>query len=177
MIDRAILDSVIVILSKVWRIYVSMGSLCSLILQPQATNSMPTSTSNRYPHTDNLISVNQQVSVWCEQTAISLVMFLRQTSTEDVIAEVQAIAKNIAMTTRSFNQHLKQRSIVSPLEGVGLFPAGPKITSNDTYTPDTAAAATTVSLPPDFFLPSPTPPRSDSQDSSMESVSSTSSLV
>lgn len=108
------------------------------------------------------------------------------------------MSKNIAMSTRSFNQRLKQRSIsASSLEGVGLvFHTGSSMTLQTTTTnndDDHATGTTTgttpgtvsgtVSLPPDYFLPSPTPPHSDSHNGSsnisMESSDpdSSSSLV
>lgn len=152
MTDKGTMSLVIVILSKVWRTYTSIDTLCSLVLhQP----------SNSPPSVDKFISINQQVSVWSEQTAISLISFLRERSNEEIVTEVQAIARNVAMTTRSFNQHLKQRSIVSPLEGILL-------------TPHKSVEGNGPSLPADFFLPSPSPPHSDTNSEDISDASDTS---
>ena len=157
MTDKDTLDIVVIILSKVWRMFASADTMCSLIFQ--AT----TSATSSPPSIEKLISVNQQLSIWSEQTAISFVTFLRQQSDDEVVAEVQAIARNIAMTTRSFNQHLRQKSITFPLfsspQRTGVAESGP-------------------SLPPDFFLPSPSPPQSSGssgqQDDDMLDTSNTS---
>ena len=150
--EDAALSLVIVILSKVWRTFASIDTMCSLILQQ----------SSSPPSIDKFISVNQQVSVWSEQTAISLISFLRQISTEEIITEVQAIARNVAMTTRSFNQHLRQKSIVSPLEGI-------------LSTPQKFVTGENVpSLPADFFLPTPSPPHSTDSTNSQDDASDTS---
>ena len=141
MADEETLDLVINILSNVWRTFISLDTMCSLILKVSSP-----------PSSNTLVDINQRISVWAEQTAISLVSFLRQTSSEDPISEVQAIAKSIAMATRSFNQYLKQKSIIAPLEGYHL-------------TPQKSQEIYPTPLPPDIFLHSPSPPSSSSSSS------------
>ena len=105
MTNQDTLHLVIRILSKVWRTYTSLDTMCSLFLQQSSsTASSPLSI-------ETFLSTNRQVSVWSEQTAISLITFLRLRYSDELVTEVQAIARNVAMTTRSFNQHLKQKSI------------------------------------------------------------------
>ncbi len=157
MTDKDTLDIVVIILSKVWRMFASADTMCSLIL-----HSTSTAATSSPPSIEKLISVNQQLSIWSEQTAISFVMFLRQQPDDEVVAEVQAIARNIAMATRSFNQHLRQRSITFPVLS----------------SPQRSGAESDPSLPPDFFLPSPSPPQSSGsssqQDDDMSDTSNTS---
>ncbi len=150
--DQNTLNLVIVILSKVWRTFTSLDTMCSLFLQQTAGTPLAI---------EIYLSTNRQVSVWSEQTAISLMTFLRSRSCEELVSEVQAIARNIAMATRSFNQHLKQRSIVAPIEGILSTPQRSVMEDN------------TPSLPADYFLRSPSPSHSDSNND-ISDVSTTS---
>ena len=158
MTNQDTLHLVIRILSKVWRTYTSLDTMCSLFLQQSSsTASSPLSI-------ETFLSTNRQVSVWSEQTAISLITFLRLRYSNELVTEVQAIARNVAMTTRSFNQHLKQRSIVAPFEGL-------------LSSPQRSVEDNTSSLPADFFLRSPSPPDSDDPNSHNLSDVSNTSLV
>ena len=99
----------------------------------------------------SLSTCNNDLAHSAEELAVSIISFLHNFSYDEATQEVQALARNIAMATRSFKQLLKQGNTV-----IASTPYG------GDETPETSTDS--MSIPPQFLLPSPSPPPSPSDE-------------
>lgn len=138
------MDSIIAILAKMYTVYISLDLLCNTGLNINTSD-------NSESWMKSLSTCNNDLAHSAEELAVCIIGFLHNLSYDEATQEVQALARNIAMATRSFKQLLKQGNtvIVSTPYPVG-----------GDETPETSTDS--MSIPPQFLLPSPSPPPSPS---------------
>lgn len=127
-----------------YTVYIPLDALCNTGLNV---------SDNSESWMKSLSSCNNDLAHTAEELAVSIIGFLHNFSYDEAIQEVQALARNIAIATRSFKQLLKQ--------GNTVIASTPYPVGGD-ETPETSTDS--VSIPPQFLLPSPSPPPSPSDE-------------
>ena len=132
------LPVIVTILSRAYTTHTSLNNLCSTVLNTEYI-----------PSNDELISINKLVSISCEQLAVSMISFIKDLQYDDLCLEVQALARNVAMGTRSLNQFLNVEDVSTTL------------VPPEALTPEKSLDSDSVTVPVEFLIASPSPVTSE----------------
>lgn len=135
-------DLVVAILASAIRVQQHLLSLVQLVAQHNAL----------FACLDSVAAGNSTFSLACEELSTCLLKVLKELSYYELCGEVQSLSQGVTMASRSLNDLLKRFGAQTKPEQSP--PRGRRI--DEPHTPSTS-----VSLPPEFFLPSPSPTLSE----------------
>ena len=151
-------DLVVGILSSAIRVHQHLLSLIELVEQHETLfNSL-----------DNIAALNCRFSLTSEELSTCLLKIFKELSYYELRGEVQSLSQGVTIASRSLSDILKRLGAQTKPERSSF--SGRR--TNEPHSP-----STTTSLPPEFFLRSPSPALSEEYSGSDDHGSSDSSIT